>query len=713
MISFRNARSVWALIVGVGLYAALAGWILASSTAKLYGFSVQPGLHDLLAAMSQVCPLLAAFFFLALDTSARKLAGPVGAPFLLAAVFTTVVIADICWISRGGGAGLPLLAQIWSYSALLVDLLLVASFTSFVRWIARGPVLAVVIFLLYVVAIFNLGPKLGATAFIGFGSTPPTSLTVYSERPLGDETAWLFRLYWMLAVAVMIAIRYEARRRFRRPFALITAAAAFGLIGATLWKQTHPLAQPVPTGSTQLPEGRPVLSDYQLRLKYLPAEQRIAVDGELQFQNPSGTPLSTLWLEAPHLVGLHTLAVNRSAQITQTGLYRKVELEQPLAPGASFQLKYAGEIHASNAVERDRAKAKILASSFFLFHSDLLFAARRPGCLEGKGPGCTGGSPVENYLLVDRATGKITVDAPVGWMAVSVGDESHTESGRTTFTTPTPRLASFLVACARFDQTTAEGVSIFQPQNHRSESAKIGRVARGILDFYETQLPKLSTRHDLRVVVTPDYLGEAIAFEGLLAVSDRVITSRAADDTGPSSMVEFVMAHELAHQWWGYWLVPARAPGRAFAVESLAQFSAYCYAAERKILTREDAARNEERNYRIGKKHLARAVEEPPLARLEKEDYLAYHKGPYILLTLDAENNRSLLAALGDILRNYSAVGQEAVPPQAIVDELLSRLTPEARAKGREWLLATKTPEMTEPTPVLAIAQDPRVAAGQ
>lgn len=683
----KNGRSALALVTGAVIYAGLVAWILASSTAKLYGFSVQPGLHDLLAAVSQVCPLFAAFFFLVLDSSARKLAGGIAGPVVLATLFTAVVIGVVDWITRDNRAGLLIATQGWSYAALWIDLLLIAVFTAFVRWLAGGPVLAMVLFLGYVVAIFYLGPRLGATAFIGFGSTPPCSLTVYSSRPLGDEEAWLFRLYWGLCATVLLAVRFDARRKFRRPYALVAAVICFSLTGATLWRQIHGQLIPIPTPSSSPESGRPTLTDYKLHLDYFPHEQRIAVEGELQFQNVSGGPLSTVWLEAPHLVTLQTLTFNQPVELSQTGLYREVKLKKAIQPGDYFVLNFSGEIRAIDATGRARAKAKLLDSSFFLFHSDLLFAARRPGCLNGKGVDCGGLNPTENYLLTDRATVRITVHAPAGWVPVSSGQKEMTEADQTTFSVTRPRLVSFLVACAQFTQAGLHGVSVFQAQNHRIDGLTIAAIARDILGFYGSQFPPLSTNRELRVVVTPDYLGEAIAFEGLLAVSDRVIDSRATDNTGPSSMVEFVMAHELAHQWWGYQLVPARAPGRAFAVESFAQFSAYCYAANRKILSREEASRNEERNYRWAKAHLAPPGEETPLGQLEKEDYLAYHKGPFVLLSLDAQNDYNLLANLGGILKKYSGNGQEAVPPRVIVEDLLTSLKPQAQAQGRAWLL--------------------------
>lgn len=132
MILQKSWRSGLAVACGLAIYAAAIAWLLASSTSQLYGFPVRPGLQDLLAACSQMCPLLAALVFLTLDTSVRKLVGPALGVLLLAGLFTAVITYDVLYVSHGSNDGLPAMAQAWSYAGLSIDLLLVGIFTSFV-----------------------------------------------------------------------------------------------------------------------------------------------------------------------------------------------------------------------------------------------------------------------------------------------------------------------------------------------------------------------------------------------------------------------------------------------------------------------------------------------------------------------------------------------------------------------------------------------------
>ena len=137
------------------------------------------------------------------------------------------------------------------------------------------------------------------------------------------------------------------------------------------------------------------------------------------------------------------------------------------------------------------------------------------------------------------------------------------------FEIETPRLVAFVIACAPFRKTvvySASGestVSLYQAPSSSVETDRSTAVVQSILSYYEGLWTRLPNR-DLRIVVVPSALGEAMSFEGLVAISDKLIASRDAGSDRTSSFLEFALAHEVAHQWWGYRIVPARTPGRLF-----------------------------------------------------------------------------------------------------------------------------------------------------
>jgi hypothetical protein len=223
------------------------------------------------------------------------------------------------------------------------------------------------------------------------------------------------------------------------------------------------------------------------------------------------------------------------------------------------------------------------------------------------------------------------------------------------FTFPAPRLASFMVACARFRESQADSnqggkVRVFRSASGKTDSGSEAAMAGNILSYYQSLWPG-RRQSDLSIIEVPAPLGEAMAFDGAVAISDKIMATRSPVSGSPSNLLEFVMAHEVAHEWWGYRVVPARSPGRAFLMESVAQFAAYKYLDHRGILKQNDAAENELRRYRRAQGSIRNEV---PVTRAEAVDELAYNKGPYVLLSLDRLNGGALMTRMGIFVRNNS-----------------------------------------------------------
>jgi ABC-2 type transport system permease protein len=146
------------------------------------------------------------------------------------------------------------------------------------------------------------------------------------------------------------------------------------------------------------------------------------------------------------------------------------------------------------------------------------------------------------------------------------------------------------------------------------------------------------------------------------------------------------VAHEVAHQWWGYTLVPADAPGAALLTESLTKYSELL--ALEKAYGREPVRQS--LTYELDLYLSGRTSEpgtEPPLLRVDDQSYLYYRKGALVLYALkdligeNAVNGalRNLLHEKGgphgrptsaDLLRHLHAVARPA--QHALIDEWLN-----------------------------------------
>jgi hypothetical protein len=301
--------------------------------------------------------------------------------------------------------------------------------------------------------------------------------------------------------------------------------------------------------------------------------------------------------------------------------------------------------------------------------------------------------------MSDQATGRISVVAPEPFRVSSPGEAQrrNLSSGKVehTFTIASPRMATFLVAGAPFRESVAvarEGgvrIRVLRSGNTRTDGNLEAPLAKEILTYYEAIWPAYSG-HELTIIETPTPLGEAMAYEGSVAISDKIIASRSPISGTASNLLEFVMAHEVAHQWWGFGVVPARLPGRLFVIESIPQFAAYKFLAHRGILSEQAARRNEERRYQAGRARLRNR--EAPLARTENADEVAYNKGPFALLSLDQLGGGTMMTQLGAIAKNYSHRVHGRTAPDTFVAGLIAELPESSRETARSLLYGTGDP---------------------
>ncbi len=153
-----------------------------------------------------------------------------------------------------------------------------------------------------------------------------------------------------------------------------------------------------------------------------------------------------------------------------------------------------------------------------------------------------------------------------------------------------------------------------------------------------------------------------------------------------------IMAHEVAHQWWGFRLAPAAVEGAGFLVESLATYSAMQVVEEslgyEHLLQYLSQMRQE---YEVPRSRAA-----PPLLRANNR-FMNYRKGPFALFALrnyigkDSVNN-----ALRRMLHDYTA--NPPLPTtldfyrelQAVAPDSLHYLVHDLFAANTFWELQTE-----------------------
>jgi ABC-2 type transport system permease protein len=176
--------------------------------------------------------------------------------------------------------------------------------------------------------------------------------------------------------------------------------------------------------------------------------------------------------------------------------------------------------------------------------------------------------------------------------------------------------------------------------------------SRAGLDYYQRVYSPYQF-NQYRIFEFPRYRTFAQSFPNTIPYSEGIGFIERVKKPTDIDFTYFVTAHELGHQWWAHQLVGADVEGSNMMSESLAEYSALQVMAHkygRDLMHR--YLRHELDAYLRGRSGEIR--HEPPLAMVQREQYVWYQKGGQILYTLaDYIGEDKLNLALHNFLMQY------------------------------------------------------------
>ena len=157
-------------------------------------------------------------------------------------------------------------------------------------------------------------------------------------------------------------------------------------------------------------------------------------------------------------------------------------------------------------------------------------------------------------------------------------------------------------------------------------------AARDGLDYFASNFSPYQFSQ-YRILEFPRYRTFAQSFPNTVPFSEGIGFIGRVKDQESIDYTYFVVAHELAHQWWAHQLIGGQVQGSNMLSEALAEYSAlrvmakrYGEANMRKFL------KHELDGYLRGRSGELRR--EPPLALVQREPYVWYQKGSLVLYAL-------------------------------------------------------------------------------
>jgi ABC-2 type transport system permease protein len=534
-------------------------------------------------------------------------------------------------------------------------------------------------------AFMAFGPALGVGHnLLVYGSDPGwTYSDMRGFEPFIGPWVW-FKSYWaawalLLAVAAtLLWVRGNpadlgsrlalARRRFTRREAKLAAAAVVLILtsGGFIFYNTNVLNRyrTVSDGLAWRAEyerrygqyrgvRQPELTRANLRIEIYPDRREAEIRGTLHLVNTSPDAIDSIHLATKSAVNTAGIRFDRPARNVLSDEefgHRIYALEAPLRPGESVQLYF--DVHFEPRGFPNRGvDASVVANGTYFTNDAWLPAIGYQADRELRSAGDRRkyklGARPETPLLEDvEARGDAGPAARIAFEAVVGTDEGQvavapgrlrrtwTQGGRRYFHYGTDApirnhyaffSAAYAVREARWNDTA---IQIFHHPTHAWNVDRMVRSIQASLDYYTQQFGRYP-HGQLRFVEQP---GDGVSLHASpinISYEEGFSLLNPGADPRDIDLPFAVVAHEVAHQWWGATLTPARVEGAAVLTESLAWYSAM------QVVERT-----------LGREHLQRLLgmlrevyatprtrAEVPLLRAT-DSFLTYRKGPFAMYAL-------------------------------------------------------------------------------
>jgi ABC-type transport system involved in multi-copper enzyme maturation permease subunit len=591
--------------------------------------------------------------------------------------------------------------------------------------------------------IFSASPRWTYTDMAGFGPTlaPWLWFKAYWVG-WGLLLAVVAALFWVRGREGRAAVRLQlARRRLTRPLALVSAVAAAGILGCGgfIFYNTNVLHDYSSTADVAAQRAayeqryrryqnapQPQLTGVNLQVEMYPQQRLVAIQGTYRLVNNSGVPIAAVHLGTGE--GVETTAVHfdqpaRAVLVDEELRHRLYALPRPLRPGDSLRLHFR-VTYKARGFANSGADAQVQASGSSFRNLEWLPVigyqpyreldeagarkayglAPRPATASLYDVAARRYAPFPEQIRLEAVVG---TDADQQVVAPGALRRTWTKAGRRYFhyATEAPIRNEYALFSARYavqegtwrnpaaGPGQAVAIQVYYPPGLTLNPARMVRSAQASLDYYTRQFGPYPHRQ-LRFVAHAGYgYGHHAAPIDITAEEGFFLLNTQADERG-FDLVTAVVAHEVAHQWWGNQLKQAYVEGAGLITESLAWYSAMGVIEDK-----------------YGAEHLRRLLSflreenEAPRTRaalplLQADDwYQMYRKGPLALYTLSQYTGRNRVnAALRNLLAHHRP-GTLPRPTSLDLYQELQTVTPDSLQPllhdlfeaNTFWELATET----------------------
>jgi ABC-type transport system involved in multi-copper enzyme maturation permease subunit len=627
----------------------------------------------------------------------------------------------------------------WYLAPGLADALLIAVLAVFVQALSPSKYAGWGVMLSYILLLV-FGPASGLEhPMLIYGSVPEVDITAMAGTGNDGAAAWWFRLFWAaVALFLLLVVQWLWPRgaeqslgtRLRRLRAAATrrtalaAAAALGLIAATgSWNVVNTLVwNDLRTGTeaerhfadlekryfhyASLPQ--PAIRHVEIDVALFPDQARAEVSGRYRLVNETGAPISELQLRLLDF-DLELLSVDlpgaRLERNDERFDYRIYRLDVPMQPGEARILAFRTK-REQVGFRAANTENKLLPNGTDLNSIQLAprIGMTDHGLIEDPATRRAYGLPERSPFprLDDLAATMRQPNGDVSWTTADIrvstsADQTPIAPGRrisdrveggrrvARFLSDTPIRNFFLVKSGRYALRSEahDGItySIYHHPEHHWNVERMMKAMRASIAYYREAFGPYQF-DQVQVVERP--FGEGgQTFPNMVAVSEGIF-GLDLRDPAQLDMVSMLVAHELAHQWWGHQVTAARMQGAGLIGEAITQYSALMVL---KRLYGEEALRPFfafQRDRYLSERRTQLLEEQPLISASLDQDYVNYGKGALAFYLLQERmGEETVNRALRRFIGRYRF--SEGPHPRSL--DLVAMLREEARTAEEQALI--------------------------
>ncbi|MCY2985469.1 MAG: M1 family aminopeptidase [Planctomycetota bacterium] len=243
-----------------------------------------------------------------------------------------------------------------------------------------------------------------------------------------------------------------------------------------------------------------------------------------------------------------------------------------------------------------------------------------------------------------------------------------------------PSLNFYSFISARYEVERSKSgdidVEVYYHPEHSWNVPRMSQSIKAALDYCGTEFGPY--RHkQARIIEFPRVASFAQAFPGTMPYSESIGFIARLNKPDDIDMVFYVVAHEMAHQWWAHQVVGARMQGATLLSETLAQYTALMIMRKEYGPDMMHKFLKYEMDAYLRSRGAERLKERPLISVDPSQGYIHYRKGSVALYYLaEMIGEKRINAALKDIIEAYAYQGPPYPTSHALVDRLRKQ-TPE------------------------------------